>query len=301
MVVLQAGIASGYSPTTNRLVSRFLITMQNPYLPQVIAVLTVGLVLLPTYKGLKDADYFYQNSLMIGAIRRGKEYGRLFSHGFLHVNWWHYGFNAIAIVSFGEAVIAATAWYWYLMIFTGSIVAGGLLATQVHRKDPEYTAVGASGGAFGLMMAYVLMFPFGNIGLLLIPIEFPAWALAVVLIAVSIYGSYRGFGNIGHSAHLGGAYAGMLLALVAAPDLAGQYILLLIGLLGPMTLAIALLSYNPDLLRLSRYTEDDYLRAHKPPPPTRQERLDALLAKIASSGIDSLTKKERKELERLSR
>jgi len=72
--------------------------------------------------------------------------------------------------------------------------------------------VGASGGVFGLLLAYAFMFPQRKLIVLPIPVPVPAWLFAMLYAGAELYlgitGSQEG---VAHFAHLGGMIGSAIL------------------------------------------------------------------------------------------
>ena len=77
---------------------------------------------------------------------------------------------------------------------------------------PPYPTVGASGGVFGLLLAFGVYFPHRRVLLLFPPIPLPARvfviAFAVIELVLGVTGTQAG---VAHFAHLGGMIGGWLL------------------------------------------------------------------------------------------
>ena len=58
-----------------------------------------------------------------------------------------------------------------------------------------------------------------QLGIMFIPIPLPAYILGIGYLLYSIYGMKSRLGNIGHTAHFGGAIGGYLTTLILKPDL----------------------------------------------------------------------------------
>ena len=65
-----------------------------------------------------------------------------------------------------------------------------------------------------------------------IPIPIPAYIVGIGYLAYTVFGMKKQIGNIGHSAHLGGAVAGILICLILHPEFfqTRALILLLLGI-----------------------------------------------------------------------
>jgi membrane associated rhomboid family serine protease len=77
-----------------------------------------------------------------------------------------------------------------------------------------YPTVGASGGVFGVLLAFGMMFPNQRVVLLIPPIPMKAkWFVALFAVISLVAGVTGTLGNIAHFAHLGGMVFGLLLML----------------------------------------------------------------------------------------
>ena len=271
----------------------------------IVTLLIILVTCYASYNGIRELGYFDRYTFQVDKILIHKEYTRLFTSGFIHVGWMHLVFNLVAFNSFGSALEHLFGIPKYLGLYLGSLLGGNLFALFIHRNHSAYTACGASGAISGLIFSFITLYPDSSLGLLIIPVHLPGWVFGLVYILVSIYGIRSRAGNIGHEAHLGGGVAGMLITLLMFPSaLAENYITILVMLIPAavfMYLTIArpefLLVENPFSKPTGDYTvEDRYNDARR-----RQEKLlDHLLDKIHRHGIESLTRKEKEQLEKLS-
>ena len=100
----------------------------------------------------------------------------------------------------------------FVQLYTASVFAAALaqLITQGF-SDPVPT-VGASGGLFGLLGAYALLFPRRRVMLLFPPIPLPAPVFVTLYAAFELYAGVTGtMSGVAHFAHLGGLAGGLLL------------------------------------------------------------------------------------------
>lgn len=102
-----------------------------------------------------------------------------------------------------------------------------------HKNEPYYSAVGASGAVTGVLYAAILLQPNMQLGILFIPIPVPAYVFGIGYLLYSIYGMKSRIGNIGHTAHFGGAIGGYLTTLIFLPSLLLQetFMVLLLAVL----------------------------------------------------------------------
>ena len=169
-------------------------------------------------QGFKDARFFNKYKFQIGPIKN-KEYIRMLSSGFLHVDYMHLFLNMYTLYFFASVVIYSMGRFEFLIIYLGSLLAGNVLSYFFQKKNNYYSAVGASGAVSGVLFASILLYPEMNLGIMFIPIPIPAYILGIGYLAYTIFGMKKQLGNIGHSAHLGGAVAGLLLAVLLEPSL----------------------------------------------------------------------------------
>ena len=173
---------------------------------QAVLLLILANVLF-SMKGFGDQIFFEKFKFQINNILKGEKI-RMISSGFLHVDWMHLGFNMYALYLFGDIVDAKLGTIGFLVIYFGSLLAGSLYSLSYHKKELYYSAVGASGAVSGIVYSCIMLFPEMQLGLILIPIPIPGYIFGVAYLLYSIYGMKNRVGNIGHSAHLGGAIGG---------------------------------------------------------------------------------------------
>lgn len=173
---------------------------------------------LVSLRGFNDGAFFERYKFGIAAIRSGQR-ERMLTSGFLHVDIAHLFLNMFTLYFFANVVI-----YWFnpakfLIIYFISLIAGSLLALFFHRDEPYYSAVGASGAVTGVLYAAILLEPEMQLALMFIPIPIPAYVLGIGYMLYSIYGMKSRIGNIGHTAHFGGAIGGYATTLLFKPEL----------------------------------------------------------------------------------
>jgi len=79
---------------------------------------------------------------------------------------------------------------------------------------PPSPTIGASGGVFGLLLAYALLFPTRKVIPLIPPIPMPAWLFATLYAAVELFLGVTGtLSGIAHFAHLGGMVGSALVIM----------------------------------------------------------------------------------------
>jgi membrane associated rhomboid family serine protease len=77
---------------------------------------------------------------------------------------------------------------------------------------PPYPTVGASGGVYGLLLAFAIYFPRRHVMLLFPPIPMPAPVFVAVFAVIELYFGVSGTqGGVAHFAHMGGMAGGWLM------------------------------------------------------------------------------------------
>ncbi|GIJ93281.1 rhomboid family intramembrane serine protease [Capnocytophaga stomatis] len=184
-------------------------------------------------QGFKDYLFFNKYKFAVREVQRG-EYIRMLTSGFLHADWQHLIFNMITLFFFADVVIAYAGITHFVLIYTFSLILGSLFALFLHRNEPYYTAVGASGAVTGILYASILFNP--NMMIIVFVIPMPAYIFGIGYLLYSIYGMKSRTDNIGHSAHFGGAVGGLIYALAYQPSLISREPLLVGGMLIPIAL-----------------------------------------------------------------
>jgi len=180
-------------------------------------------VIISFYAFFGDSDFMDDFAFRVGSVTRDKQYHRLITSAFLHVDMLHLLFNMMALLSFGPVVERLLGTDGMIVIYVGSILASKLVAIYNNRTNPAYSAVGASGAVSGVILSFCLFFPFDNIYLLGLPFGIPALLFGVGYMALSAQLMGNANRVIGHEAHLGGAAGGILLTILMRPDIVTQW------------------------------------------------------------------------------
>ena len=138
------------------------------------------------------------------------------TYAFLHDrnNVAHLFFNMLALFMFGsdiERVWGSRRYLTYYFVCVVSAALAQLLMAGISGGAP-YPTIGASGGVFGLLLAFGMMFPRRMVVLLFPPIPMPAWLLVTLYGALELLLGITGTqAGVAHFAHLGGMAGGFLL------------------------------------------------------------------------------------------
>ena len=204
---------------------------------QIVLLLIIANVLI-SYKGFNDQVFFDQYKFQVQRILHGEKL-RMLTSGFLHVDWMHLGFNMYALYLFGKVVLLNFGVTYFLLIYLGSLLAGSLYSLQQHKRETYYSAVGASGAVSGIIFSSIMLYPDMELVMLPIPIPLPGYVFGIGYLLYSIYGMKNQVGNVGHSAHIGGAIGGYVLTLLLRPSVISNNTLM-VAIVGAIILALFL-------------------------------------------------------------
>lgn len=137
---------------------------------------------------------------------------QILSYAFLHGDLTHLLFNMLGVYMFGgdiERVVGTRRFAW---LYFASVIAAALAQLGVNAlTGSEVPTVGASGGLFGLLLVFALLFPQRKMILLILPIPMPAWLFVTLYAAVELWMGVTGtMQGVAHFAHLGGLVGGAI-------------------------------------------------------------------------------------------
>lgn len=207
------------------------------------------------------------------------------TYAFLHHDPLHLLVNMLMLYFAGREVESIVGPRHFLAIYFGGGLLGGLAQWAIVQRAvalPPALApglLGASACVFAALIAFTTMLPELELTCLLffvVPIRLKAKHVALAVVGASaLFLAAKLFNHIGHWAHLGGCLFGWLY--------------------------IRQLGYgNP--LRIQKYFFEKHRQAERlermPPAQFISEEIDPILEKISREGIKSLTRSERRILEK---
>ncbi len=195
--------------------------------------LIITVTILISLKGFKDQIFFNKYKFEINSIRNGDKI-RMFSSGFLHVDYNHLFLNLFTLYIFSGQVIARIGSINYLVIYLSSLYIGNYFALKFHKKEPFYSAVGASGAVTGIVYSSIILYPDMKLIMLFLPIPLPAYVFGICYLLYSIYGMNKNLGNIGHTAHFGGAIAGLFVTIFIKPEIIDENLWVIVLMMFPI-------------------------------------------------------------------
>ena len=138
---------------------------------------------------------------------------QVLSYAFLHGGFGHLFFNMLGLWMFGSELERLWGAKRYIQLLLASILAAAVVQLVFTLLTGSLNpTLGASGGLFGLLLAYGMLFPNQRVMLLFPPIPMPAWLFVTLYGALELYLGVTGSGQgVAHFAHLGGMAAGYVL------------------------------------------------------------------------------------------
>jgi membrane associated rhomboid family serine protease len=185
-----------------------------PPATRAIILINVGAFLLQQVAGEAMEQYLALWPLASGLFRPWQ----LISYAFLHDphNLAHIFLNMFALFMFGRPLESFWGARRLATFFLVCVLAAALtqLAVQAAPGAEASPVIGASGGVFGVLLAFAWYFPRQRILLLFPPIPMPAWLFVtlygILELFLGVTGRQEG---VAHFAHLGGMLGAALCIL----------------------------------------------------------------------------------------
>ena len=138
---------------------------------------------------------------------------QLISYAFMHGGVAHLGLNMFALWMFGRDCESALGARRYAMLYLAAVLsAAGMQLAFSTIAHSRYPTVGASGGIFGVLLTFAVLYPNRRIMLLFPPIPMPAWLFVTLYGFIELANGVLGTdAGVAHFAHLGGMLGAALL------------------------------------------------------------------------------------------
>ncbi len=139
---------------------------------------------------------------------------QIVTYAFLHGSLMHLLFNMFALFMFGSEMERTWGSERYAIYYFACVIGAAIAQLIVVHEagGPPYATLGASGGVFGLLLAFGMTYPRRMILLIFPPIPMPAWLFVTIYglieLVLGVTGTQAG---VAHFAHLGGMAAGFAL------------------------------------------------------------------------------------------
>lgn len=138
---------------------------------------------------------------------------QLFTYSLLHGSMGHIFFNMFAVYMFGSDLERLWGGRRFALTWIASVLTAALMQILVGTLlGAQAPVVGASGGVFGLLLCYGLLFPNRQLMLLIPPIPIRARNFVLIYGGIELFLGISGLQpGVAHFAHLGGMLGGWLM------------------------------------------------------------------------------------------
>ena len=140
---------------------------------------------------------------------------QLVTYSFLHSGLWHILFNMLWLWMFGSQL--EMDWgssrfleFYFFCVIGAALSTVAIAYTGLLGLTPLVPTVGASGGIYGILMAFGILYANREIMLFPIPFTIKAKYFVIGLIFITLYLSISGPGGVAYVAHLGGLLFGYI-------------------------------------------------------------------------------------------
>ncbi len=246
-----------------------------------LIIINVAIFVLEAITRSDSADWIFETGVLYTPYVLDGQVWRLITAQYLHADPMHLFFNMLGLYFLGPYLEQLWGKWRFFGFYTACGLAGNLFLVLLQTVGflPAGPALGASGCILGILGACAVLFP----GITLILMFFPMRIRTAALLFVGLYTLNllsKGFNAGGDAAHLAGLAAGAGYAYWKR----GGFV------------------PDPRVFGRSRTVSARTRRPDNPrPDPNLQRRVDAILDKIKTSGMNSLTAQERELLSRASR
>jgi membrane associated rhomboid family serine protease len=195
----------------------------------VVTLIIVIITVLTSVAAFRRRELFYRLDLSPARVVHKKEYYRIFTHAFLHADYFHLGINMLVLYSFGSYIevvfsqleaagVIFSGPLSFILLYVSSIALASVSTVTRYRNNEAYSAVGASGAVSAIVFTYIFFAPLEKIYFYMV-LPIPGILFGILYLVYSSYMGRRKSDNINHSAHFWGAVVGFVFPILLEPSL----------------------------------------------------------------------------------
>ena len=190
-----------------------------------ILIILIIPIALTSYVAFSNVEIFDNLKFNAYAINQYKQWYRFFSYAFIHASWTHLILNVYVLWAFGLIVIQFFKMFfgnlaniYFLGLFIPAITVSTIFSFFKNRHNPSYNAVGASGAISAVVFSSIVLYPQGQMVFIFLPFMIPSWIFGGLYLIFTVVMARKQIDNIGHDAHLWGAFYGIAYTFVFVPN-----------------------------------------------------------------------------------
>ncbi len=191
-----------------------------------LTLIIVIITALISYNAFQDRGKFVNLMHSPYQEKKSNQYYRMLTSGFLHGGMEHLLINMFVLYMFGELIERNFLVIFgemmgrlnFLLLYLLGIIFANIPTFILHKDNPSFSSVGASGAVSALVFVFILFYPWQMLYLFLV-IPCPAIIAGVLYLVYSSYAAKKGTDKIDHVAHFAGAVFGLIFTVILKPEL----------------------------------------------------------------------------------